>query len=909
MQSTPVPSAPRRYARAVAPADVLLADGSIATICPLGPQHLDGVRALHERVSPDNLRLRFMSAGARVTADRYVEHLRRAHDVLALVVLRDGVVVALGTAEPISDRAAEIAFLVDDGMHGLGIGTLLLEHLAAAARRRGLTEFSAEVLMDNHAMLKVLADAGFTERHTSANGCVEVVLDTALSAAAQAAADRREDQAESRSLRPLLRPRSVAVVGVRRDGTGIGAAVLSSIREGGFTGTVHVVHPVASLVCGVPASPGLAAIGHRVDLVVVAVPADQVLDVVAGAASAGARALVVLSSGFGEVGGTGGQRQAELLDLARTHGMRVVGPNCLGVLDNVPSVRLNATFSGIVPPPGGLAVASQSGGLGILLHELAAALGLGVAFSVSLGNKVDVSSNDLLSAWLIDAEVTAAALYLESFGNPRKFARIARRFSREKPLLAVVGGRSTGGRRAGASHTAAAATPAVAVDALFAQAGVIACEGPEDLAETALVLDRAALPAGRRLGIVVNAGGVGVVAADQAERQGLTVPALSPALQQELSRHVAGTSGTSNPVDAGAGACPDDVVALARRVATSGEVDAVLVALAPTRVADLTLAWEGLAALARDLRDVTLVATIPDDDRPTEAVAADLAVLSSTDGAVRALARAADYAAWRAEAEVDVPWVGGDSPSWVVAGAANAARELLAELDGDGGWLDLPQTRALLDGSALSPTGAVAVTADDAVRRAEEIGFPVAVKVVDPAVQHRTERGLVLVGLSSAADVAAAVAAFEEELGRAPRNVLVQPVVRGVELALGVVRDPSLGPLVMVAAGGIATELLDDRAFLLPPVTRRDALRALCSLRLWPLLDGYRGTPPLAADAVVDAVVQLARLAAEVPEVAELDVNPLVVTPSGCVPLDVKVRLAPAEPADAGVPRRLRDRS
>lgn len=907
MRRTPTPSAPRRDARAVAPADVLLADGSIATICPLGPQHLDGVRALHERVSPDNLRLRFMSAGGRATASKYVEHLRQADDVLALVVLRDGVVVALGTAEPISDRSAEIALLVDDGMHGLGIGTLLLEHLAAAARRRGVTEFSAEVLVDNHAMLKVLADAGFRERRTTANGCAEVVLDTALSAEAQAAADRREDQAESRSLRPLLRSQSVAVVGARRDGTGIGAAVLSSIRDGGFTGSVHVVHPVAAQVCGLPASASLTALGHRVDLVVVAVPADQVLDVVADAASAGARALVVLSSGFGEIGDAGEQRQAELLDLARTHGMRVVGPNCLGVLDNVPSVRLNATFARIVPPAGGLAVASQSGGLGILLHELAEQLGLGVAFSVSLGNKVDVSSNDLLSAWLVDPEVTAAALYLESFGNPRKFARIARRFSREKPLLAVVGGRSAGGRRAGASHTAAAATPAVAVDALFAQAGVIACQGPEDLAETALVLDRAALPAGRRLGIVVNAGGVGVVAADQAERQGLVVPALSAALQQDLGRHVAGTSGTSNPVDAGAGASPEDVVALVRRVAASGEVDAVLVALAPTRVADLAPTWGGLVELARELRDVTLVATIPDDDRPRAAVCADLAVLASTDGAVRALAHAADYAAWRAESGLDEPWFGADTPRWV-ADAAAAAGGVLAELGEDGGWLALPATRALLGGTALSPAGGVAATADEAVRRAEEIGFPVAVKVVDPEVQHRTERGLVRVGLTSAADVAAAVAVFERELGRPPRDVLVQPVVRGVELALGVVRDASLGPLVMVAAGGIATELLDDRAFLLPPVTRRDALRALRSLRLWPLLDGYRGTPRLAVDAVVDAVVQLARLAAEVPEVAELDVNPLVVTPSGCVPIDVKVRLAPAEPADAGVPRRLRDR-
>jgi acyl-CoA synthetase (NDP forming)/GNAT superfamily N-acetyltransferase len=892
----------------VAPADVLLSDGSIATICALGPEHLDGVRLLHEGTSEENLRFRFCSAGAVSAAARYVEHLRALDGTLALVVLRHDRVVGVGTAEPVAPGTAEVAFLVDDAHHGLGVGSLLLEHLAAAARRRGITRFTAEVLADNHTMLTVLRDAGFAERQTAAYGSVEVVLDTAVSPAALAAADHREDQAESRSLQPLLRPRSVAVVGVRRDGTGIGAAVVSSIQGGGFTGTVHVVHPQAAEVCGLATCASLAGLGQAVDLVVVAVPADQVLDVLTDVAAAGTRAVVVLTSGFEELGGDG-RTQAEMLALARTHDMRLVGPNCLGVVDNGPGIRLNATFSRRVPPSGGLAVASQSGGLGILLHDLARHLGLGLAFSVSLGNKIDVSGNDLLAAWIDDAEVTAAALYLESFGNPLKFARLARRFSHRKPLLAVLGGRSAGGRRAGASHTAAAATVAVGADALFSQAGVICCEGPEDLAATALVVDRAPLPAGRRVAILSNAGGLGVVAADQAERHGLEVPVLGDPLREQVGRYVAGTSGTSNPVDVGAGARPEELVEVARLLASSGEVDAILVALAVTGITDPGPVWTGLVAHAESERGVTLVVAIPDDDRPGPEVCARLAVLPSTEAAVRSLAHAADYAAWRADAEAEQAGAARPDGAEAAGGITRAATErLLGELGESGGWLDLGQIRRLLAETGLAPVGAAASDAEEAARRADEMGFPVAVKVVDPAVQHLTERGLVRVGLRSAAEVRAAVTSFGELLGRVPRDVLVQPVVSGVELALGVVGDPSLGPLVMVAAGGIATDLLDDRSFLLPPVTRRDALRALTALRVWPLLDGYRGAAPLAVEAVVDAVVRLARLAVDVPQVVELDVNPLVVTESACLAVDVTVRLAPGEAPDAGVPRRLRGR-
>lgn len=887
-----------------APADVLLSDGSIATICPMGPGHLEGVADLHRRTSAENLRLRFFSTGD-LAATRYVEHLAGSTGTISLVAVRDGRVVGVGTAEPSGSEEAEVAFLVDDTLHGLGLGSLLLEHLAAAGRRRGIGTFTAEVLVENHQMLAVLADAGFTARRSTASGCIEVALETRLSAAAQEAADRREDASERRSLEPLLAPRHVAVAGVRRDGTGVGAAVLTSILDGGYDGEVHVVHPDAREVCGVPASPSVAAVPGRVDLLVVAVPAAAVLPLLGDAAAARVRAAVVLTSGFDELGAEGGRAQADLLALARAHDMRLVGPNCLGVLVNREDLRLNATFSRSVPPRGGVALASQSGGLGILLHELAEELGLGLIYSVSLGNKVDVSGNDLLSAWMDDTRVSTGALYLESFGNPLKFARIARRFSRRKPLLAVVGGRSAGGRRAGASHTAAAATPAVAVDALFAQAGIVGCVGPEDLAETALVLTGAGPPRGRRVGIVSNAGGLGVVAADQADRHGLQVPALGEVLQQRLRGLVTGTSGTSNPVDAGAGSGARELVAIVRELASSGEVDCVVLAVATTRVADLAATWPAVAALRDTGLDVPVVGVVPDSDRPGAAQRGSVPVLSSTDAALRALGHAADYTAWREE---EASQDGADDGEVTAGVPAAAIAGLVAEVGEEGGWLDLRQTRLLLDPVGLGPVGDAASSPEGAAAAAGELGYPVAVKVVDPDVQHRTERGLVRVGLRSDGEVLATVRAFEERLGRPPRDVLVQPVVSGVELAVGVVRDPTLGPLLMVAAGGVATDVLDDRAFLLPPVRRCDVRRALHSLRVWPLLDGYRGGAPVDLDSLVGLVTRLAALAVDVPQLAELDVNPLVVSASGCLAVDVTVRLAPSPALDAGVPRRLRDR-
>lgn len=889
-------------------ADVLLADGTVAVIRPVGPDDAEGLRQLHDQISAENLRLRFFSP-FRGAAHSYVEHVLRERPP-ALVLVVDGHVAAFAAAEIVEPDTAEISFLVEDERHGQGIGSLLLEHLAAVARARGIATFVAEVLLENHPMLEVLIDAGFTLTRTIDADVVRVRMDTMTTATSQAAADARDRRAEARSLHPLLYPESLAVAGVRSNGGGIGRAVLDNIRAGGFAGPLHVVHPRAHDIDGVPAAPSFTEIPVTIDLAVIAVPAEQVLAAVSDAADAQVRAAVVISSGFQELGAAGAQLQQDLAALARARSIRIVGPNCLGVMDNRPQSPLNATFTDALPPSGSLGVATQSGGVGIVLAEQARELGLGIRSLVSLGNKADVSGNDLLAAWTDDPEVTAGALYLESFGNARKFARLARRFAERKPLLAVVGGRSDGGRRAGASHTAAAATPAVGVAALFTQAGVIGCDGAEDLAEAALLLTREPLAKGSRLGIISNAGGMGVLAADAGTAAGLSVPELSAPTRTMIAEHVLGTTGTSNPVDAGAAVASDDLAAIFEIVLTSGEVDAVLVELVATSLSESGSALEALAAV-RARHPHLPVVLVPQGMKVPSAF--EVTCFRSSASAVRALGRAARYAAWLTERTADLTALA-ELPSGVRETASvevllrhrSEAAEVLERNTSRDGWVGSSDAAPLLSAYRLQPAGGVAVGVEQVMALAESIGFPVAIKVADGDVVHRTERGLVRVGLDSPEAVRRAVQSFESELRREAVPVLVQPIATGVELAVGMVRDRSVGPLVMVGAGGVNTDILSDRVYLLPPVRDSDVRRALRTLRCWPLLEGFRGGPPADVTGLVDVVVSCGLLADEVPLVAEVDLNPVMVSSRGATLVDVKLRLAQAPAVAGDEPRQLR---
>jgi len=881
---------------AVTSADVLLAGGGLAVVRTIAPGDGDAVHALHERVSDDALRMRFFSV-ARRAAHTYVEHVLASPDTLALVAEVRGRIVALATAEPVDPASSEVALLVDDDHRGQGLGTLLLEHLAALARDRGIHRFVAEVLSENRRMLEVFSDAGFDVEQRVESGVLHLQMDTSVTPEVQAAADRREFGAEARSLAPMLAPRSVAVYGVRRDGTGIGATVLRAIRSGGFMGELVAVHPRARELDGVPALPSAADVDGPLDLAVVAVPAERALEAIEDAGAAGVPAAVVISSGFGEMGEDGARRQRELALRARTLGMRVIGPNCLGLVCSDPEVRLNATFNDTLPQPGDLAVASQSGGVGIVLMDLAGRTDLGARFFVSLGNKADVSSNDLLAAWYDDPEVTCAALYLESFGNARKFARFARTFSERKPLLAVVGGRSSGGRRGGASHTAAAASPDVAVRALFAQAGVVGCHDAEELVDTARLLTGQPLPAGRRLAVISNAGGLGVLAADAAEDARLDVVEFTPRLQARLGALVHGTVGTANPVDGGAGAEPDQVAAMLDTVLASGEADAAIVLLVSTGDNDIGAMLRRVGEVGADHPDLPVLA-VP-LGAPHRSVPG-VTTFGSAAAALGALDRAARYAAWRSARPVPAR----ATPPAEVELARAEARALLAVAQGEG-WVAPRDATGLLARYGVRLSGRVARGVDRVLAAADELGYPVAVKVADADVVHKTELRLVRVGLTGADEVRRTVAEFEAVRG-GPTEVLVQPMVSGTEIAVGVVRDPGLGPLVMVAAGGVAVDVWKDHAFLMPPFGPDEAVRALRSLRVWPLLDGFRGAEPADTAGLARLVADVGRLAVDVPEVAELDLNPVIVGPDACTVVDAKVRVAAVRDAWVDQARQLR---
>jgi acyl-CoA synthetase (NDP forming) len=645
----------------------------------------------------------------------------------------------------------------------------------------------------------------------------------------------------------------------------------------------------------------------RVDVVVVAVPAPFVLDIARQAAARHVAGLIVISAGFAEAGRAGAHEQAELLRICRNAGIRLIGPNCMGIANVAADVSLNATFSAALPRPGGIGLMSQSGAVGIAAFDFAARSGVGLSSFVSAGNKADVSGNDLLCYWEFDDATRVCALYLESFGNPRKFARIASRVGRAKPIVAVKSGRTVAGRRGAASHTAAAATPDVAVDSLFDQAGVTRVDSLGDLFAVATLFDLAPMPRGGRVAIVGNSGGPGVLAADACASAGLDVVELRPVTRRRLAGLLPAGAAVANPVDLLAAADPASFEAALRVLLEDASVDAVIAVYTPIQPGSEAGISRAIATVRADEKEKPLLACfLGVTELPAELRTVDgtpsVPFYSFPEPAARALAAAVRYAAWRARPAGESREFGDIDP----ARARIIVREFLAEHDG-GGWLDAATAVELVATHGITVADSRLVRdAAEAAAVAEQIGFPVAVKAAAGELVHKTEHGAVRLDLHTPEQVAKAVAAMARDLGPDAGAVIVQPMVGpGVETAIGVVSDQTFGPLVMVGLGGVASDLLADRAFHLLPMTLDDARRQIRSLRAAPLLFGYRNTPECDVAALEEMVLRVAQLASDVPELAELDLNPVTVGQHGAVAVDVKVRLAPASGADP-LARRLR---
>ncbi|MEP6696503.1 MAG: GNAT family N-acetyltransferase [Pseudonocardiales bacterium] len=853
--------------------DALAADGRIIRIRSTVPSDEPALCALHEEVGERSRYLRFFNAGTSQIGREVTRLIRPPGPNHQAVVAVDGQgLVGVASFERLANEAeAEFAILVADLEHGRGIGTLLLEELIGRARAASIRTLVGTVLPENGPMLRVSRDLAPGTASTCESGTVLVRLPTTADDAALAGVDLRERTAERHALHPLLAPASVAVVGAGRRRGGVGHEVLRSLLEHGFSGPVYPINTRGDDVAGHVAYPTLAAVGRPIDLAVIAVPAHSVEAVLSEAAAVGVRAAVILTANFGEAGPTGAAAQASLVRTARAHGIRLVGPNCLGVLNTDPAVRLVATFATAVPPPGGLAVASQSGAVGIALLDHATRTGIGISSFVSLGNKADVSGNDLLAYWYDDPATRAVALYLESFGNPRKFARVARALGRRKPVLAVKSGRSVSGQRAGVSHTAAAATPETAVETLFAQAGVVRADTLGELLDAARVLVDLPLPEGNRLGIVGNAGGVNVLAADAAEAAGLAVP----------------DAAAGNPIDLGAAATPAALAEAITQLAHSGEVDAILAVFAATRANDTSGILDAIASAADASEQLPVLAVlIGVTNPPAHLGARRTPVFALPELAVGALGHAVRYAAWRRQPLGRRPDLAGIDPK--------RARAIVDHALAAGvGWQPSAVTEDLLRcyGIPLAAT-VVARSAAAGSAAAADLGYPVVMKAADPAIVHKSDRGLVRLDLADADALQEAYLALTTELGDPAAPVLVQAMrSRGVELVIGVVHDALFGSLVMLGLGGLFTDLLGDRTFRLLPVTDLDAGRMWRSLHGAPLLTGYRGAAPVDVSALEDVLLRVGRMAEDLPEIAELDLNPVIASACGVVTVDAKLRL------------------
>lgn len=894
---------PRQYA-----VDEVLLDGSSIHVRAIRPDDKSRLEDHFRHLSQRSIYFRFFGAKRRLTEtelQRFTEPDFVSHVALVatLRVGEDESIIGVGRYMARSDagegapaRRAEVAFAVADPYQGRGIGTVLLEHLATIAAANGISEFEADVLGENNRMLEVFARSGFRVTRSVDAGVVHVRFPTEETEESLAASLARDRIAAARSLRPFLQPRSVAVVGAsRRPGT-IGAALVANLVRTGFRGSVFPVNPRAAEIEGLRAYPDVASIGAAIDLAIIAVPAAQVAEVVDQCSAAGVRSVLVISAGFAEVSAAGREAQQKLAERVRASGMRMIGPNCMGILNTAPEVCLNATFGPAWPPTGKIGMLSQSGALGLAILDYVHELDLGISTFVSVGNKADVSGNDLLCYWAEDPRTEVILLYLESFGNPRKFARLAPAVARAKPIVAVKSGRSKAGTRAALSHSAALANLDVAVDALFEQAGVIRTDTLEELFDVAVLLSTQPVPNGSRVGVVTNAGGPGILLADACEANRLQLPELSAASVAQLRAFLPPQAGLANPIDMIASATPEQYERAITVVGNDANVDSLIVIhipLFPTQLDTMAAAIaRGAAAVPDEKPVLTVFLTSKGAPQACTRGARRLPSFSFPENAALALAKVEKYGRWRRRPQGRTFALDG-----FAEGAIRAVVDRVRSRGAGSGWLGPADLATILVAAGIDVASAEATPVAEAAATAERMGYPLVAKIVAPSVLHKSDVGGVVLGLESAADVSAAADELQERMraiGVELHGLLLQREVRGgIEAMVGVTTDPTFGPLVVCGFGGVLVELLHDVAFRLTPVSSVDAEEMLAGLRAARLLDGYRGAAPGDREALIDLILRVSALVEVVPELRELDLNPVkVLAPgSGVVVVDGRMRV------------------
>ncbi|MEQ1786349.1 MAG: GNAT family N-acetyltransferase [Acidimicrobiales bacterium] len=853
--------------------DVVLADGATAHVRPIRPDDGSLLTDFHARQSAQSIYYRYFSPRPRLS-ERDVERFTHVdyRDRFALIALRADEIIGVARYDRWRHRAeAEVAFFVDDANHGRGLATVLLEHLAARAREVGLTGFTASVLPENRKMIGVFTQAGFETATSFADGVVEVRLGLQPTPAAEAAIDDRARSAAAQAVRRLLAPRSVAVIGASREAGTIGHAVLQNLQRAGFEGPVWPVNPNAHHVGSVRAAASILDIHDDVDLAVIAVPAAAVAGVVEECGRKQVYGVVILSAGFAESDPEGAALEAEVLRVARSWGVRVVGPNCLGIINTDPDVRLLATFAAVAPRRGTVSLLSESGMVGAAIIGRAREQGIGISSFVALGNRCDVSGNDLLQYWAADDTTEVVCMYIESLGNPRHFSRLARRLTRAKPVITV---------KSGPLPTATSPTPRDDTeDVLLEQTGVIRVPTLAAMLDTARLLTTQPLPRGRRVAILGNAGGSLAIAADAATDAGLVLGELGDQSRDALGSLASHPVGPLGVIDLGLQATGSNLEQALEVLVADPGVDSVLALYAPSLGASPAEAHAALEAGRRGHPEVPVVACFFGPRlalAPEEPVDGDalgpVPVYEAVDAAARALGRAAAYAEWRGQAE-------GEAPT-LPEGTAAAVRALVqADLASHPSPLAEPATMALLDavGLVTLPTEVVGARSE-ALQAAASMGYPVVLKAAGRDRMAKTAAAGFAIDLEGPEALGLAWDRMEAVFGAGLVPALVQPMVGpGVDVAVAVRDHPSVGPVLSLGPGGAASALdtaVDHRVL---PLTDLDAARLVAGSRLAALLDGA------GRELLEGALLRIAALVEEVPEMVELVVNPLIVRDGSAV--------------------------
>lgn len=891
---------------------VLLKDGSTALLRQAKEEDLPKVVDLLESVSDESRYRRFFS-GSRSSEElaRRLLQVGDPEEELTLVILHGHPgnldIVGMGSYVRLenSPDVAEPAFLVRDDYHGRGIGTLLLERLALMAVKNGIKEFEAHTLPDNRKMKDVFEKSGFPVKSYRDDGSFKVTFPVLPNKEMVELSEFRDRVATVASLKPFFEPEGVAVIGASRETGSIGSRIVNALLNGNFTGEVYPVNPSAESIAGVQCYESVTAIEATVDLAVIVVPRDAVESVIDDCHEKDVPALVTITAGFSETVTDGKKRQKELAEKLFGYGMRMIGPNCLGLLNTDPKIRLNASFSPVFPREGNVAIASQSGALGLAILDYASSRNIGFSSFVSIGSKIDVSGNDLIQYWSEDKRTDVILLYLESFGNPRRFARLTKNIGTKKPIIVVKGGRSEGGRKAASAQTTSLSSHDIATEALFKQAGIIGVDSLEDTFDVASLLSSQPLPEGPGVAVVTNSGGPAILSVDACEKMGLKAISLTTETRDHLAQFLPETASLSNPVDMVGSAGPEEYRRTLEIIHQDPGVDAIIVVYTPL---DLDPDEEIVNAVEDGIRNgrhgsgrtlpVAGVFIQPENERSQLSIGDEtIPTYRFPEAAAQALGHAYQHKSWTREIENHAPKV----PKFDDISTKQAREICRQEAEDNPVWLGINDANDVLEHVGIETAEThLATSPDQAVSLAGKIGYPVVLKMSSRTLVHKSEWDGVKLELETESEVRSAYETIKQTLKEANRledldGVAVQPHVdRGIELMAGMTEDEVFGPLITFGLGGIYVEILEDVSVRITPLSDYDVDQMLSDIKGSRLLDGYRGAPPADKDALRELLLRLSILVEDVPEIKEMDLNPIKAFEpgDGYAVLDTRIKVA-----------------